>query len=89
MPLQKQHSIRTGLLTSKLESNLRKKPMMCDIWSIALYSTKNWTLRKVEEKNLESLECGAGKGWRSAGSIGLETRKNYIEPKRKEMSSIQ
>ena len=31
-------------LTSKLDFNLRKKLVKCDIWSIALYGAETWTL---------------------------------------------
>jgi hypothetical protein len=41
---------------SKLDINLRKKLVKCYIWSIALYGAKTWTLRKVDQKYLESFE---------------------------------
>ena len=44
------------LFTSKLDSNLRKKLMKCYIWSIALYGAETWTVRKVDQKHLESFE---------------------------------
>jgi hypothetical protein len=44
------------LFTSKLELNLRKKLVKCYIWSVALYGAKTWTLRKVDQKYLESFE---------------------------------
>jgi hypothetical protein len=40
------------LFTSKLELNLRKKPMKCYIWSIALYGAETWTLQKADQKYL-------------------------------------
>jgi hypothetical protein len=43
--------------TSKLDLNLRKKLVKCDIWSTALYGAETWTLWK-------DLKCGAGEGWR-------------------------
>jgi hypothetical protein len=35
---------------------LRKKLMKCYIWSIALYGAETWTLRTVNQKQLESFE---------------------------------
>jgi len=43
-------SMKTTLITSTLDLNLRKKLMKCYIWSIA----EMWTLRKVVLKYLES-----------------------------------
>jgi hypothetical protein len=42
------------LFTSKLDLNLRKKPVKFYIWSMALYGAVTWTLRKVEQIYLES-----------------------------------
>jgi hypothetical protein len=44
------------LFTSKLDLNLRKKLVKCYIWSIVLYGAEKWTLRKVDEKCLESFQ---------------------------------
>jgi hypothetical protein len=44
------------LFTSKLDFNLRKKLVKCYIWSIALYGAETWTLRKTDQKYLESFE---------------------------------
>jgi hypothetical protein len=44
------------LLTSKLNLELRKKLVKCYIWSIALYGTDTWALRKLDQKYLESFE---------------------------------
>ena len=30
--------------------------MECSVWSIALYDAETWTLRAVDQKNLESFE---------------------------------
>jgi hypothetical protein len=58
LPLQKQYSRkRKGrLLTSKSDLNLRTKLVTCYIWSIALCVAETWTLRKVDQKYLESFE---------------------------------
>jgi hypothetical protein len=42
--------------TSKLDLNLRKKPVKCYIWSMALYGAETWTLRAADQKYLESFE---------------------------------
>jgi hypothetical protein len=42
--------------TSKLDLELRKKLVKCYIWSIALYGVETWTLRKLDQKYLESFE---------------------------------
>ena len=47
-----------------------KKPVKCYILGIAMYGDETWTVRKVDQKYLESLKCGAGEGWiRSVGPI--------------------
>jgi hypothetical protein len=45
---------KKNLFSSKLELNLRKKLAKCYIWSIALYGAETWTLRKMDQKYLES-----------------------------------
>jgi len=47
---------KKALFTSKLDLELRKKPVKCYIWSVALYGAETWTLRAVEQKHLESFE---------------------------------
>jgi hypothetical protein len=42
--------------TSKLDLELRNELLKCYIWSIALYDEKTWTLRKLDQKYLESFE---------------------------------
>jgi hypothetical protein len=38
--------------------------------SIAIYGAETWTLRIVDQENLEVLKCGVGEGWRrSVGPI--------------------
>jgi hypothetical protein len=55
---------KKNLFTSKLDLNLRKKLAKCYIWSITLCGAETWTLRKVDQKYLESLICDAGEEWR-------------------------
>jgi len=44
------------LFTSTLYLELRKKLVKCYIWSIALCGAETWTLRAVDQKQLESFE---------------------------------
>jgi hypothetical protein len=57
--------------TSKLELNLRKKLVKCYIWNIALYDAETWTLRKVDQKYLESFEMWC---WRRMEKISWTDR---------------
>jgi hypothetical protein len=59
------------LLTSKLDLNLRKKLVKCYIWSIALYGAETWTLRKIDQKYLESFEMWC---WRRMENISWTDR---------------
>jgi hypothetical protein len=59
------------LFTSKLELNLRKKLVKCYIWSVALYGADTWTLRKVDQKYLESFEMCC---WRRMEKISWTDR---------------
>ena len=47
---------KRALFTSTLDLELRKKLVKCYIWSIILYGAETWTLRAVDQKNLESFE---------------------------------
>jgi len=49
-----------------LDVYLRNKLVKCYIWSIAFYGAENFTLRKVDEKYLESLEMWC---WRKMEEI--------------------
>jgi len=44
------------LFTNILYLELRKKPVKCYIWSIALHGAETWTLRTLDQKHLESFE---------------------------------
>ena len=44
------------LFISTLDLGLRKKLVKCYVWSIALYGAETWTLRAVDQKNLEICE---------------------------------
>ena len=59
---------KRALFTDTIDLELRKKLVKCHIWSIALYGAETWTLRAVDQKQLESLKCDAGEGLkRSSG----------------------
>ena len=47
-------------IKSKLNIEPRNKLVRCHAWSIALYRSETWTLRKLERKYLENLKWGAG-----------------------------
>ena len=47
---------KISLLTSKLNIELRKKLVGCYVWSMALYGSETWTLRKLDPKYLRSFE---------------------------------
>jgi hypothetical protein len=42
------------LFTSKLDEYLKKKLVKCCIWSIAVCGAETWTLRELDQKNLEN-----------------------------------
>jgi hypothetical protein len=60
-----------NLFTSKLDLNLRKKLVKCYIWSIVLYGAETWTLRKLDQKYLESFEMWC---WRRREKISWTDR---------------
>jgi len=47
---------KRALVTGTLDLELRKKPVKCYIWSIALYGAETGTVRAVDQKQLESFE---------------------------------
>jgi hypothetical protein len=57
---------KMSLLTSKLNIELKNKLVRCYVWSIALYGSETWTLRKSERKYLESFEMWS---WRRMEKI--------------------
>jgi hypothetical protein len=69
---------------------LRKKLVKCYIWSIALYGAETWTLLKVDQKNLENLKYGTGRGWiRSVVLIMEEMKKYCLESRGREISYMK
>ena len=65
---------KMSLLTGKLCIELKKKLARCYVWSIALYGSKTWTLRKLEQKYLESFEMWC---WRRMEKIKMVRESNY------------
>jgi hypothetical protein len=61
------------LFTNKLYLELRKKLVKCYILSIALYGAETWTLRKLDQKYLESFEMWS---WRMMEKISQTDRVN-------------
>jgi hypothetical protein len=61
------------LFTIKLDLERRKKLVKCYIWSIALYGVKTWTLWKLDQKYLESLQMWC---WRRMEKISWMDRIN-------------
>jgi hypothetical protein len=57
---------KRALFTSKIDLKLRKKPVKCYIWNIALYGAETWMLRAIDQKELESFEMWC---WRRMGKI--------------------
>jgi hypothetical protein len=55
-----------SLFTSKLNNKLKKKLVKCYVWSIALYGSETWTLRKLERKYLGGFETWC---WMRMGKI--------------------
>ena len=47
---------KMALFTNTLDLKLRKTPVKCYIWSIALYGAEIWTLRAIDQKHVESFE---------------------------------
>ena len=47
---------KISLLTSKLNTELKKKLVRSYVWSVALYGSETWILRKLKQKYLESFE---------------------------------
>jgi hypothetical protein len=44
------------LFTSTFDLKLRKNLVKCYIWNIALYCAETWTLRALDQKQLERFE---------------------------------
>ena len=62
---------KMSLLTCKLNIELTKKLVRCYVWSIALYGSETWRVRKLERRNLESFEMCC---WRRMKKIKLSEK---------------
>jgi hypothetical protein len=86
LTLQKQHSTRRRLFTSKLDFNLRKELVKCYIWSIVLYGAETWISRKVDQKYVESFEMWC---WRRREKISwTDCVRNEVLHRAKEERNI-
>jgi hypothetical protein len=47
---------KAAFSNSKLDLELRKKLVKCNIWSTDLYGVETWTLQKLDQNYLESFE---------------------------------
>ena len=56
---------KISLLASKLNNEFKKKLDVCYVWSIALFGSEIWTLRKLKQKYWRVLKCGTGWEWRT------------------------
>jgi hypothetical protein len=66
-----------AIFTSKMDLELRKKPVKSYSWSIDLHGAKTWTLLTVDQKNLVVSKCGVGEGWRRSVGPTMRDMKNY------------
>jgi hypothetical protein len=57
---------KRALFTSTLDSELRKKLVKWYVWSMAIYGAKTWTIRTVDQKQMERFEMGC---WRRMEKI--------------------
>ena len=68
---------------SKLNIVLGKKLVRCYVWSIALYDSETWTLRKLEWKYLESFEMWC---WRRMEKITWARTRSWTYRREEETS---
>ena len=57
---------RRELFSKRLSKELKKKVIMTIVWSVALYGSETWTLRKYERDRLEAFEMWT---WRNMENI--------------------
>jgi hypothetical protein len=79
---------KKNLFTSKLDLNLRKTLVQCYIWSTALYSAEMRTLRKIDQKYLESFEMWC---WRRMEKISwtYHVRNEVLQTVKEERNILQ
>jgi hypothetical protein len=76
---------KKNLFTSKLDLNLKKKLVKC---YIDLYGAATWTVRKIDQKYLENLKCGAGYHTQCGKVISLEQNMTTLELAYKHLTRI-
>ena len=65
---------RKELMTGKLNKNLKKQIIKSMIWSVVLYGSETWTLRKEDIRRLEAFEMWI---WRRMERVSwMECRTN-------------
>ena len=69
-------SKRRELLTKSMSHKIKKKMIKTLVWSIALYASETWTLRKEEYKKLDALEMWL---WRRMEKVSWTQRKTNEE----------
>ena len=47
---------KRSIFCGPLAKVLRKRPVKCFVWSVALYGAETWTLRRSDQKRLEAFE---------------------------------
>jgi len=64
--------------------NVRKTPVLCYIWSIALYGAETWALQKLDQKYLDSFEMWC---WRRIEKISWtdHVRNELLQSVKEEM----
>ena len=78
---------KRALFTNTLDLELRKKPVKCYIWSIALYGAETGTIRAVDRKQLGSFELWC---WRRMEKISWadHVRNEEVLPRVNEQRNI-
>jgi hypothetical protein len=76
------------IFTSKLDLELRKKLAKCYIWSIALYGEDTWTLRKLDQKCLESFELWCSRRMEKISSKGRVNNETVLHRVMKERNIL-
>ena len=60
------------LLTQRMNRKLKKKIIKSVVWSVALYGSETWTLRKEEKERIEAFEMWI---WRRMEKISWQDKK--------------
>jgi hypothetical protein len=67
---------RKELLSRRMNKNLKKRIIKTVIWSVALYASETWTLKKEEIRKLEAFEMWV---WRRMENVTWQDRKTNEE----------